>query len=125
MTDPIIYIDTSDILEGKIETLRAAVLELAAFIEVNNPRILSYRFFIDEDAARMTVVAVHPDSKALEFHMDVGDAEFCKFADLVDLSSITVYGEVSQTVLEHLDRKARMLGHGRVSVHRSQAGFSR
>lgn len=125
MAHPIVYIDVSDIREGKLDVLKAAVKELAAFIEANNPHILSYRFFIDEDAAQMTVVAVHPDAAALEFHMEVGDAEFRKFADLVDLSSITVYGDVNEAVLERLDQKAHMLGRGHVAVHHSHAGFSR
>ncbi|MGA9533405.1 MAG: hypothetical protein WBR18_11870 [Anaerolineales bacterium] len=125
MPDPIVYIDSSDIRKGRIEEVKAAVIELAAFIRANNPRILSYRFFIDDDAGRMTVVAVHPDADALEFHMEIGDAEFRKFANLVDLSSITVYGDVSETVCERLDQKAKMLGRGQVSVRSSHAGFSR
>lgn len=125
MPDPIVYIDSSRVREGKLEELEAAMKRLAAFIEANNPRVTSYRFFLDEDAARMSVVAVHPDSAALELHMDVGDAEFRKFADLVDLSSIAVYGEVSDAVLERLNQKAQMLGSGAVAVHHAQAGFAR
>lgn len=125
MSDPIVYIDMSDIREGKLEAVEAATKELAAFVEANNPHILSYRIFFDESAARMTVVAVHPDSEALEFHMDVGDAEFRKFAELLDLSSIAVCGDVGRAVLERLDRKAQMLGRGSVTVHSSHAGFDR
>lgn len=125
MPDPIVYIDTSEIREGKLDELKGAVKELAAFIEANNPRVISYGFFIDDDAMSMSVVAVHPDSAALELHMDVGDAEFRRFADLVDLTSITVYGEVSDAVLERLNQKARMLGSGAVAVHRAEAGFAR
>lgn len=125
MSDPIVYVDTSDIRDGKLEELKPAMRELSAFVEANNPHIISYHFFLDEQAARMTVVAVHPDSAALEFHMDVGDAEFRRFADLLDLSSITVYGDISESVRERLDRKAQMLGSGSVSVYSSYAGFAR
>ena len=92
MPDRIVYVDTSRIRDGKLEELKVAMKALAAFIEANNPRVISYGFFLDEDAASMSVVAVHPDSAALEFHMDVGEAEFRSFADLVELSSIAVYG---------------------------------
>jgi hypothetical protein len=57
--------------------------------------------------------------------MDVGAAEFRKFADLIDLSRIEVYGAVSEPVLERLGQKARMLGSGTVSVHELYAGFAR
>jgi hypothetical protein len=71
------------------------------------------------------VIAVHPDSAALEFHMQVGAAEFRRFSDLVDLSSIAVYGEVSDAALQRLNQKAQMLGSGTVAVHHLQAGFAR
>jgi hypothetical protein len=73
----------------------------------------------------MTVVAVHPDSASLGYHMDVGNDEFRKFADLIDLTRIDVYGDVSDGVRELLDRNARMLGRGTVTVHEFQAGFAR
>src|SRR5688500_13459730 len=57
--------------------------------------------------------------------MDVGGAEFRKFADLIELSRIEVYGRVSDPVLERLHQKARMLGSGTVSVHELSAGFAR
>jgi hypothetical protein len=125
MPDPIVYVDTSEVRPGKLDELKGAMKELADFIDAENPHVLSYRFFLDERAERMTVVAVHPDSAALGFHMDVGEEEFRKFADLVDLSSIAVYGEVGDAVLERLNEKARMLGEGRVTVHEGQAGFTR
>jgi len=98
---------------------------LAVFVEANVPQLISYGFFVNREQNQMTVVAVHPDSASLEFHMDVGGPEFRKFADLIDLSRIEVYGRVSDAVLERLQQKARMLGHGTVTVHEFFAGFAR
>ena len=125
MPQPIVYIDTSAIREGKLEQLEAAMKDLAAFVEANMPQLISYGFFLDEDRTQMSVVAVHPDSASLQFHMDVGDAEFRKFADLIDLIRIEVYGRVSGDVLERLHQKARILGRGTVVVHEFYAGFAR
>jgi hypothetical protein len=125
MPQPIVYIDTSTIREGKLEQLEVAMKDLAAFVERNVPQLISYGFFLDEDRTQMTVVAVHPDSASLEFHMDVSSAEFRKFADLIDLSRIEVYGQISDAVLERLHQKARMLGGGTVAVHEFHAGFAR
>jgi hypothetical protein len=125
MAPPIVYVDTSAIRDGKHEQLEVAMNDLAAFVEANMPRVISYGFFLDRDRTQMTVVAVHPDSESLEFHMDTGAAEFRKFADLIDLSRIDVYGAVSEAVLERLHQKARMLGRGAVAVHDLHAGFVR
>ncbi len=125
MPQPIVYVDTSAIREGTLGELEMAMKNLAAFVEANVPQLISYGFFLDEGRTEMTVVAVHPDSASLEFHMDVGGAEFRKFADLIDLLRIQVYGRVSDAVLERLHDKARMLGKGTVTVHEFYAGFTR
>ena len=125
MSQPIVYIDTSSIREGKLEQLEVAMKALAAFVEAKVPQLISYGFFLSEDRSQMTVVAVHPDSASLEFHMEVGNDEFRKFADLLELLRIEVYGRVSEAVLERLHQKARMLGKGTVAVHDFYSGFAR
>ena len=125
MLQPIIYVDTSAIREDKLEQLNVAMNDLATFVKRNMPRLISYGFFLSETKAQMTVVAVHPDSASLEYHMDVGAEEFRKFADLIELEKIEVYGRVSDAVLERLRRKAQMLGNATLAVHEFHAGFAR
>jgi hypothetical protein len=125
MPQPIVYVDTSSIREGKLKQLEEAMKGLAAFVKANVPQLISYGFFLNQERTEMTVVAVHPDSASLEFHMEVGAREFRKFADLIDLLKIEVYGHVSDAVLERLHQKARMLGRGTVTLHDFYAGFAR
>ena len=126
MSRAIVYVDRSDIRDGRVEDVRAAVDGLVAFVEEHNRRILDYRFFIDDDAGRMTLVAVHPDAAALELHLEVGAERFRTMAELIHLRSIEVFGDPGDTVMEHLRQKAGMLGEGvSVTVHRSSSGFTR
>jgi hypothetical protein len=125
MTNPIVYIDKSTIRNEQLEKLKIAMRDLATFVEANMPRLISYAFFLNDDQSQMTVVAVHPDSASLAFHMDVGANEFQKFASLIELSSIEIYGHVTEAVLERLHQKARMLGTGTVAVYEYYAGFNR
>jgi hypothetical protein len=122
---PIVYIDHSDIREGSLEELKAGVRRLVDFIEAREPQLVAYGFYIDEDAARMTVVGVHPDSASLERHMEVGSGEFGKLAHLVTLTAIECYGRPSVSALGQLRRKAATLGDGGavVSIERF-AGFA-
>lgn len=122
---PIVYIDTSTIRDGKLDEVKAAVRHLAGFVEENMPRLTSYGVFIDDARRRMTVVALHPDSASLEYHLEVGGAEFRKFAGLIDLSRIDVFGPISERAVERLHAKARTLGSGVVDVHQQYAGFAR
>jgi hypothetical protein len=125
-SEPIVYIDHSDIREGSLEELRSGVRRLVDFIEAREPRLIAYGFYIDEDAMTMTVVAVHPDPASLELHLDVGTAEFRKLAHLLTLTAIECYGRPSEKALEQLRQKAAMLGDSGtvVSVDRT-AGFAR
>lgn len=124
--EPIVYIDHSDIREGSLEDLTTGIQRLVDFIEAREPQLIAYGFYIDEDAGKMTVVAVHPDSASLELHMDVGGAEFRKLAHLLTLTGIECYGRPSARALEQMRDKAAALGDGGtvVSIGRF-AGFAR
>jgi hypothetical protein len=98
---------------------------LAAFVDAHVRQLLSYGLFLDRNHQQMTVAAVHPDAASPEFHLDMGGPEFRKFADLVDLVRIDVYGRLSASVLDRLHQEARMLGHGTVAVHECSAGCAR
>ena len=125
MSTPIVYIDRSEVREGKLDALRAAIGELSEFIEANVPRAISYGVYFDETGSKMTVVQVQPDSAALEFHMEVGGPVFAKFQDLIRLTTIEVFGDPSPRLLQRLEEKARMLGGEAVVVHKLQSGFNR
>ncbi|MGD8402284.1 MAG: hypothetical protein PVJ21_01400 [Anaerolineales bacterium] len=125
MSQQIVYIDTSAIGEGKLEELKRAMKALTSFVEENMPQLISYGFFLNQNQSQITVVAVHPDSASLENHLDVGAAEFQKFAELIDLLKIEVYGPISDAVHERLQQKARMLGRGTLTVHDFYTGFAR
>lgn len=125
MSQPLVYVDTSEVRAGKLAQLKAAIEELADFVEGNEPQLVSYSVYFTEDERCMTVTHVHPDSASLDLHMDVGGPLFPKFGDLVTLSSIHIYGEPSERALRQLRDKPRLLGSGDVIVHAPHAGFIR
>ncbi len=125
MAGALIYVDRSEIREGKLEELKSAVKELVDFVEANETRPLVYNIYVDEDTRRMTVVQIHPDSESLELHMKIAGPVFLRFVSLVDLLAIDIYGEPSAGLLAQLKAKAQMLGTGGVDVHHLEAGLSR
>ena len=124
MTRPLVYVDTSDVREGALEELKRAVTELAEFVESHEPRIVSYAAFFSQDGRTMTVIHVHADADSLDFHLEVAGARFGRFADLLTLSSISIFGEPSAKAMRHLRDKLRLLGTGEVAVHPLHAGFT-
>jgi quinol monooxygenase YgiN len=125
MSQPLVYIDTSEVRKGAFDELKGAIEELVAFIDANEPQILAYSVYLSDDGSLMTVVHIHADSASLEYHMDTAGPAFRRFAELLTLSSIRVYGEPSDKALGQLHEKARLLGCEDVTVHGPQAGFTR
>ena len=125
MPKALVYVDHSKVREGALDRLKSAIEELVQFIDANEPQLLAYGVHLSGDETEMTVVHVHADAASLDFHMEVAGPEFSKFADLVTMSSIEVYGEPSEGARERLSAKASMLGGDRVVVQDLEAGLSR
>jgi hypothetical protein len=121
----IVYIDRSDVSEDRKQDLKAGIRRLVDVIQSREPQLISYAFHLDDEAAVMTVVAVHPDSASLELHLEIGRTEFHKLADMITLRQIEVYGSVSDKARAMLQEKATMLGGSDVTVHERFAGFDR
>jgi hypothetical protein len=125
MSQPLVYIATSDVREGALEELKSAIGDLTDFVESHEPQIVSYAAYFSQDGSQMTVIHVHADSASLDFHMDVAGPRFARFADLVTLSSIRIFGELSPKAVKQLENKVQLLGSGEVTVHPLHAGFGR
>lgn len=125
MPELIVYVDHSEIRDGMLESLEAAMQELVGFIEANEPQLIAYGVYFTEDRSRMTVLHVHASPASLEFHMKVAGPLFPRFAKFVRLLRIDVYGKPTGILVEEIARKARMLGGGSVAVHELHTGFAR
>lgn len=121
----IVYVDTADVREGALDELKAGMAALAELVEANEPRLLAYNVYLSDDGTRMTVVHVHSDAASLEKHFELVAPVLRRFVGLVTLSSIHVYGEPGEKVLEQLHGKASLLGRDSVVVDRLHAGFTR
>jgi hypothetical protein len=102
-----------------------AAKELAEFVEANEPQLLSYAVYLDQDGMHMNVIHVHRDSASLDYHMKVAGPRFAPFAPLIRLLSIDVYGQIEDSIVEELHKKARLLGRATVRLHPVHAGFLR
>ncbi len=125
MSSLLLVVDSSDIHVGKLEEVKAGVVDLVAFVEENEAEPLAYDIYFDEAGTRMTVVQIHPDSASLERHLAVAGPVFRRFTDLLKLREVDVYGDASEAALEQIRGKAQLLGDAPVRVHDLYAGFSR
>lgn len=122
---PIVYVDTSEIRDGRLRELKVAMADLTEFVEANEPQLLAYNVYFSEDGSRMTVLHINPDSASLEFHMNVAGPKFAPIGEFINMLAIDVYGRPDDALVDRLQQKAEMLGSGRVRVHNLHASFAR
>jgi hypothetical protein len=125
MSQPIIYVDTSEVRPGRFEELKAAMDDLARFVQTNEPQLLAYNVYFTEDGTRMSVVHINPDSASLELHLKVAGPKFPPIAEFIRMQSIDLYGRPADALVETLRQKAQMLGTDVVRIHDPHAGFVR
>jgi hypothetical protein len=125
MGSPILVVDTSEINEGRLSELKAAMAELVAFVEQNEERPLLYMVYVDSAGRNVTVIQLHPDSASMELHMKVAGSKFQHFADLLTLRTMDIFGTPSERLLDQLRAKVRLLGEATLELHDLHAGFAR
>src|ERR671934_2573694 len=87
-SEPIVSVDCSEVREGRIDELKAAIKELVDFVYANEPRAIAYNVYFSDDGTRMTVFQAHPDSASMEFHMDIAGPAFPGLKEFLRLSTI-------------------------------------
>jgi biotin carboxylase len=108
MSGPFIFIATNRLKERKLEEERRRVPGLCDFIEANEPRLIAFNEYVNEDGTEVTVVQIHPDADSMEFHMNVvRERAERAYAETLDATTrIEVYGTPSEAVLEMLRQQA-------------------
>jgi hypothetical protein len=126
MSGPFIFIATNRLKKGAFEDEQRRVRELCDFIAVNEPRLIAFNEYVNEDRTEVAVVQVHPDAKSMEFHMGVVRERAQRaYGDTLDATtSIQVYGMPSDAVLESLRQQAGAGVPLRVNPHHL-GGFTR
>jgi hypothetical protein len=106
--EPFIFIATNRLKEGKLDAERERVSGLVEFIEKNEPRLIAFNEYVNEEGTEVGVVQVHRDARSMEFHMNtVAESAARAYAETLEATtSIQVYGLPSDAVLEMLSRQA-------------------
>ena len=108
MAGPFIFIATNRLKTGKLEAERLRVPGLVDFIEANEPRLIAFNEYVNDEGTEVGVVQVHPDTDSFEFHMGVVRERAARaYEETLDATtSIEVFGAPTETILEMLRRAA-------------------
>jgi hypothetical protein len=71
MVEPLIFVTTITLKEGKLEDFKHYSEQMGKFVEENEPRIIHFEQYINEDGTELTSVQIHPDEDSMAFCMQV------------------------------------------------------
>jgi quinol monooxygenase YgiN len=125
MSQPFIFVGTHKIKKGKLEEYKKLLPELVEVVETNEPRLIAFNLYVDEDSNRITGVQVHPDAASMEFHMKVVAEHIREAYDYIEKTeSIDVFGKPTDALLGML-RQAAPPGTPLRVMPIHEAGFTR
>jgi hypothetical protein len=108
LSGPFIFIATNRLKPGKLADERKRVPGLVDFVEENEPRVIAFNEYANDDGTEVAVVQIHPDADSMESHLEVvAERAAAAYAETVDeTTSIQVFGAPGDAVLDVLARQA-------------------
>ena len=131
MSEPLIYISTWKVKEGRLEDYKQFAKQLMEIFEAKEPQLIAINIFVNEDGTEMTSIQVHPDAASMDFHMQIVNQalgeemnDWVGRADFLEPKRFEVYGTPSTKLLE-ADNPAVEAGIPREIKPQLIAGFTR
>src|SRR4029450_1021311 len=87
MAGPFIFISQSRIKEGKLDNFKRSLREMAEFVEANEPRVIAFEAYLNDDSTEVTGVQIHPDADSMAVHMQVAWEKIMEFDQYLDTQS--------------------------------------
>jgi hypothetical protein len=107
MAGPFILIATNRLKQGKLDSEKRRLPDLIDFIQANEPRLIAFNEYANEEGTEVAVVQVHPDADSMVFHMNlIAERAARAYADTIDATTnIQVFGIPGDTVAGMLQRQ--------------------
>lgn len=122
MPTPLIFVSTYKVKADKVEELKDYIERISDVVEAEEPQIIAFNAFLNDDGTEMTSVQVHPDTASMETHMEVlreaWDGMFARYTEFLEEGvSVAYYGTPAESALAMdrasgvpIDLKPRHLG---------------
>jgi predicted aconitase len=108
VSGPLIFIATNKLRQGALEAETRRAPDFADFVAANEPRLLAFNEYLDEERSEVTIVQVHPDAASMELHLElVRERATRAFEETLEgTTRVQVLGAPSEEMLRSLRRQA-------------------
>ncbi len=123
MSENLVFVGTYSIPAGKLDEFKAVNTAMGDFVRANEPRIISWDTYLDEQGDEATTIMVFPDSAALEEHLRVAASGVQQGTQMVHTKQVDLYGEASAGAIAALRRISAASGGWPLSIKPHFYGF--
>jgi quinol monooxygenase YgiN len=109
MTAPFVFIGTYRFNQGKLEAFKQYWQEFVKSIETEEPQLIAFNAYVNDEGTELSVVQVHPDADSMLFHMGVAGKHIsAAYGEYFDnsYSSTQIFGTPTDTVLAMMSQLA-------------------
>jgi hypothetical protein len=125
MSEPIVFISTHRIKEGKLDGLKQSYRENVPLIEAGKPNTVFFKAYLNEEGTDVTFIHVFPDADAMDLHVQGADERAAKAYEFIQPQRFEIYGTPSDQVLSMMRKEATGPGIDLIVKPQPLGGFIR
>ena len=124
MSEPIVFISTHLIKEGRLEALKEFFAETTPLIEADKPDTVVFQAYMNQEGTEVTFIHVFPDADAMDRHFVGSDERSSKAYEYIQPQQFEIYGRASVPVMSTMAAQAE---HGIALIVKTEGmgGFIR
>ena len=98
---PLFFVATNRLKPGQLDAERRRVVGLVEFVEHNEPQLIAFNEYVNDDGTEVTVVQVHPDTASMQKHLEIiGERAAQAYDETLDATlAIQIFGPVDPQML--------------------------
>lgn len=122
MSEPIVFITSFEVHDGRVADFKDAAVRSMRFLEVSGPQLFAGTY-LDEERGLANGIQVHRDSESILSAWQIADPNIREVMQYVTTTQVEIFGRPSEAVMEGMRRLAG--GATPLVVKPRLAGFTR
>jgi len=106
MSEPVVFISTHRIKEGKLDDFKRLSREMTPLIEAGKPQTVFFQAYLNEEGSEVTIVHVFPDADGMDLHFQGADERSSKAYEFIQPQRFEIHGTPSDQVLSTMRQAA-------------------
>lgn len=125
MSEPIVFISTHKIREGKLDDFKRFSREMTPLIDASKPNTLFFQPYLNEAGTEVTFIHVFPDADSMDSHFEGADSRSARAFEFIQPLHFEIYGTPSEQVLSTMRQQTTTLAVPLTLRPQPLAGFIR